>query len=252
MSIATEETLAGFAIRDTGRIRHLVLNRPEVRNALNRAMRRQFSIILDEAASDDRVGAVVLSGGGRAFCAGVDLNDRPAGAKPVEPNPAQALRMFPKPVIAAIDGPRVTGALEMILSCDFAIASRRARFVDTHARNGLFPRWGGGTLLVDAIGVRRTRQMMLSGEFIDAPTACSWGIVNEIVPAHLLIARAQTIASAMIDTASKQPLAYGLAARMLDQMAQQEMRRTIENEHLAAFDRAIADQPDPATSGKEI
>lgn len=236
--MAEYPVIEGFSIHDEGRIRHIVLDRPGSKNALNRSMRQAFSGILSEADSSDQVGAVVLSGAGGVFSAGVDLKDRPKGALPIEPNPAAALRSYTKPLIAAVDGPCVTGALEMVLSCDFAIGSPQARFADTHCKVGLFPRWGGGSLLCSAIGVRRARQMMLSGTFIDADTALRWGILNEIVPSATLLDRTSELAEAMVRQMTEQPLAFGLHNSMLNEIAKQERFSGIETAYLEDFDNA--------------
>ncbi len=218
---------------DHGTVRAVTLNRPQARNALTRAMRAEFAALLAEADADDAVEAVVLTGADHVFSAGVDLKDRVPGAPPVEPNPGVALRALVKPVIAAVDGYCITGALEMALSCDFIVATPQARFADTHCKVGLFPRWGGGGLLTGAIGARRARQMMLAGTMIDAPTALAWGLVNEIVPADTLLPRAIELAAAMAAQARACPLAYTLHAEMLDS----SHPATIEIDLLRRFDQ---------------
>jgi enoyl-CoA hydratase len=228
---------APIAVADRGEVRFIVLNRPAARNALTRAMRADFAAIVAEAERDDGVAAIVLTGAGGVFSAGVDLKDRVPGAPPVKPNPAEVLRALTKPVVAAIDGPCVTGALEMALSCDFAIATPGARFADTHCKVGLFPRWGGGTLLTGAIGARRARQMMLTGGFVDAEAACAWGLVNEIVPAKDLLDRAAALAAAMAAQARAYPLSYHLHARMLRDIDARAQPDTIERTALAQFDQ---------------
>lgn len=224
-------------------IRFVVLNRPDARNALTRAMRADFAALMAATGEDDAVRAVVLTGAGDCFSAGVDLKDRIPGAPPVEPNPAAALRSLAKPTIAAIDGFCITGGLEMALSCDFAIATDAARFADTHCRVGLFPRWGGGRLLASAIGVRRARQMMLAGEMIDAGRALAWGLVNEIAPRQDLLARAHALALAMAAQAGSQPLSYGLHAELLDGIDAAPDTAGVEARLLARFDAAGLPNP---------
>jgi enoyl-CoA hydratase len=181
---------AHLVTQTVGRARVIVINRPDARNALTRQMRRDFPALIQAAESDSQIDAVILTGMDPAFSAGVDLKERAAGAEPlVKPNPAEVLRAARKPIIAAVNGACVTGALEMALSCSFIIASTEARFADTHAKVGLMPKWGQTTLLPDAIGVRRARHMMLTGEFIDARTALDWGLVNEIAPHDTLLDR---------------------------------------------------------------
>ncbi|MGE4430944.1 MAG: enoyl-CoA hydratase-related protein [Sphingobium sp.] len=227
---------APIAVADGDGVRFVILNRPAARNAMTRAMRADFSAILAAADADPAIAALVLTGAAGIFSSGVDLKDRVPGAPPVEPNPGVALRRLAKPIIAAIDGPCVTGALEMALSCTFAIATPAARFADTHCKVGLFPRWGGGALLTGAIGVRRARQMMLTGDFVDADTALSWGLVNEIVPAGRLLDRAAELARAMADRAREQPLSFRLHEQMLCATDDANPASAIEGRLLARFD----------------
>jgi len=125
----------------------------------------------------------VLTGADPAFCAGVDLKALAAGG--LESGHAGGGRSpMPdrtKPLIGAINGPTVTGGLEIALHCDFLVASERARFADTHARVGIQPGWGLTVLLPQAVGVRRARQMSLTGNYVDAATALQWGLVNQVV-----------------------------------------------------------------------
>jgi enoyl-CoA hydratase len=182
---ASTEPLLALTLGST---RIIVLNRPAARNALTREMRRQFPSFIEAADQDAGIAVSILTGMDPAFSAGVDLKDRAPGRQaPITPNPGEVLRAARKPIIAAVNGACVTGALEMALSCSFIVASSQARFADTHAKLGMFPRWGQTALLPNAIGARRARQLMLTGEFIDAKTALRWGLVNEITsPAELL------------------------------------------------------------------
>ena len=225
-----------IVVVDVDAVRFIILNRPHARNALTRAMRADFSRILAQANADGTVSALVLTGAGGYFSAGVDLKDRIPGAPPVEPNPGVALRSLSKPIIAAIHGPCVTGALEMALSCTFAIATHAARFADTHCKVGLFPRWGGGALLTTAIGVRRARQMMLTGEFVDAGTALAWGLVNEIMPEDILLDRAAALGRAMAAQAAAQPRSFSLHVQMLASIDVTNGAQAIEQKLLSAFD----------------
>ena len=99
------------------------------------------------------------------------------------------------PVIGAVNGPAVTGGLELALMCDFLIASERASFADTHARVGILPGWGLTVELPRSIGVRRARQMSFTGNYVGADQALEWGLVNEVVPHDELVGRAQALAA---------------------------------------------------------
>lgn len=186
-------------IADIGAVRILIFNRPAARNALTRQMRRDFSTLIAQADADPTVAVTVITGVDPAFSGGVDLKERGTGEPPppVKPDPAEVLRDAAKPVIAAVNGACLTGALEMALSASFIIASDRARFADTHAKLGLFPSWGQTALLPRAVGTRRALQMMLTGMFVDAETAFSWGLVNELVPHERLLTRAIELGQAI-------------------------------------------------------
>ncbi|MDG2114709.1 MAG: enoyl-CoA hydratase-related protein, partial [Actinomycetota bacterium] len=108
------------------------------------------------------------------------------------------VRSMTKPLIGAINGVAVTGGFELALCCDFLIASEHAKFADTHARVGVMPGWGLSVLLPQAIGVRRAREMSLTGNYLDATTAAEWGLVNRVVPHNELISTVRALATDMI------------------------------------------------------
>jgi len=133
----------------------------------------------------------VLTGADPAFCAGLDLKELAAGGDALRETGAAGQRErgrpgpFPEmdtPVIGAINGVAITGGFEVALACDFLVASQRARFADTHARVGIMPGWGLTVLLPAAIGVGRAKEMSTTGNFLDAETALTWGLVNHVVP----------------------------------------------------------------------
>lgn len=209
----------------------LIINRPAARNAMTRQMRRDFPALVAAADADESVAAVILTGADPAFSAGVDLKERGAGAEPpVTPHPGEVLRATRKPIIAAVNGACVTGALEMALSCSFIIASSKARFADTHSRVGLVPRWGQTALLPSAIGFRRARQMMLTGEFIDADTALAWGLANEVVEHDRLIDRCLALAEQI---AGASPISLDLQMRASQATAAAALAAGLEAERQA-------------------
>ncbi len=186
------------------RIATVTLNRPDSRNALNRDMRRALPAALRAIDADADVDAVVLTGADPAFCAGLDLKELAAGDDALRETgatgdaPRDARGPFPemtKPVIGAINGVAITGGFEVALACDFLIASERARFADTHARMGIMPGWGLTVLLPQAIGVRRAKEMSTTGNFVDAPTALAWGLVNHVVPHDELVPFCRSLAA---------------------------------------------------------
>jgi enoyl-CoA hydratase len=135
---------------------------------------------------------VVLTAVDPVFSAGVDFKRLERGpgetGSPLDLTPAGALRAMRKPVICAVNGACVSGALEVALSCSFIVASERARFADTLAMLGVVPTWGLTALLPRAVGVRKARQMSITGEFVDADEALRLGLVNHVVPHDDLMA----------------------------------------------------------------
>ena len=168
------------------------LNRPEVRNALNSQILRAIPELIASLEENPEVDVLVLTGTDPAFCAGLDLRELGDTGGNIEPEAQSSMSKGPfpertKPLIGAINGVAVTGGLELALACDFLIASDRAQFADTHARVGVMPGWGLSVLLPQAIGVRRSREMSLTGNYVGAELAASWGLVNQVVPHEDLI-----------------------------------------------------------------
>ena len=185
-----------LTIADDDGIRTITIDRPEARNALTTAMRRELVALAESADGDDSVAVLVLTGTDPAFSAGVDLKELLGADRPAQParNPAEAIRAVRKPVICAANGVCVTGALEIALSCAFIVASERVRFADTHAKVGLVPAWGMSALLPRAVGVRMARELSLTGRFVEADEALRIGLVNHVVPHAELMERTMAIA----------------------------------------------------------
>ncbi len=196
-------------IRD--RVAVITINRPEARNALNRAVRKGLPAAIERCEADDGVDVMILTGTDPAFSAGVDLKEfgsgqtraagegfADVGERSTEDGRVAwrgALPPHTKLLIGAINGVAVTGGFEIALNCDFLIASERARFADTHARVGVMPGWGLTVLLPQRIGVARARQMSVTGNFIDAQRAYEWGLVNEVVAHDALLTRCRELAT---------------------------------------------------------
>jgi enoyl-CoA hydratase len=166
-------------------IRLLTIDRPAAKNALNGPLMRRLRSEFAAADQDDAVRVVVLTGVDPVFSAGVDFKQVESGAADSGAqtgfNPASVLREMRKPVICAVNGACVSGALEIALSASCIVASERARFADTHALLGVVPTWGLTALLPRAIGVRRARQMSITGDFVQADEALRLGLVNHVV-----------------------------------------------------------------------
>jgi len=179
----------------------VTLNRPEARNALDRATQYALWDAIAAADANPDVRVVIITGAGPAFCAGVDLKEvggeRPPTVAPRERGEAgpgrdasglyRFLPVTGKPVIGAINGPAVTGGLEVALQCTFLVASERARFADTHGRVGIMPGGGMTVLLAQAVGLRKAIELSLTGNFLSAAEALRLGLVNHVVPHEELL-----------------------------------------------------------------
>jgi enoyl-CoA hydratase len=191
-----------------GGVRTLTLNRPAARNALSADLMDRLVEAFHAAEADPDVLAVVLTGADPAFCAGVDLKEAGSRGLPsaavIDPKSSLwwVLHGMDTPVIGAVNGPAVTGGLELALQCSFLVASERALFGDTHARVGLHPGGGLSGLLPQAVGLRKAREMSLTGNFVDAAEALRLGLVNHVVPHDELLPTALRLAG---DIASGDP-----------------------------------------------
>ena len=202
----------------------VTLNRPEVRNALSKELRRKLRCLMDELDANDSVRAIVLTGADPAFCAGLDLRDLEGNTGDLETLGIDNAPFLSTttPLIGAVNGPAYTGGLEIALACHFLIASDRATFADTHTRLGVTPGWGMSVLLSESIGVRRAREMSLTSLPIDADTAYAWGLVNRVVPHANLLASAITLGHAIGANDS------AAVRRHIDLYARQAKARNIE------------------------
>jgi enoyl-CoA hydratase len=176
-------------VATSGEVATLTLNRPEAMNALSGALREAIASTFAELEADPDVTVVILTGAGRAFCAGIDLKelstDSDVGFRDIDM--LRQIRAFRGPIIGAINGHAITGGFELALACDVRIASTQACFADTHARVGILPGWGLSQILARLVGISRAKEISLTGNFVSAEQAEAWGLVNRVVePAELL------------------------------------------------------------------
>jgi methylglutaconyl-CoA hydratase len=172
-----------------GTVRILTLNRPAVRNALSADLRGALAEALREAADDQDTRAVVLTGAGEAFCAGLDLRELEGmSERSTEENRADSrsladlllqLATFPKPVVAAVNGPAVAGGAGLVTACDLAVMDRNARIGYTEARIG-FVAALVSVFLVRQVGDKHARDLLLSARLVTAEEAAAMGLVNEV------------------------------------------------------------------------
>ena len=195
--------LLTFDVAD--RIATITVNRPDKLNALNDALMSELRIAIAEARSRHDVGAVLLTGAGRAFVAGADIGelvDQSAiEGKRRAIRGQQVFRRFetsPKPTLAAINGFALGGGCELAMACHLRIASETAKFGQPEVKLGIVPGYGGSQRLPRLVGKGRALQLLLTGEMLDAAEAYRIGLVNRVVPAAELIATARATLAAIL------------------------------------------------------
>jgi enoyl-CoA hydratase/carnithine racemase len=168
----------------------ITFQRTDQLNAMSMQMLREMADALETAIADNAIRAIVLTGSGRAFCAGADLKEV-AGARhePGEPDLLDLvehtfglMRHGPKPVIAAVNGLAMAGGLEMVMACDLVFAAESAQLGDAHSNFGVFPGAGGAAILPRRVGLNRAKYLLFSGENISAQDMMDWGLENKVVP----------------------------------------------------------------------
>ena len=223
----------------------LTLNRPQRLNALSLELRRALFETFAALEADDETRVVILTGAGRAFSAGLDLEELGNGAaihgrKEPWSDTGAAVRSFSGPVIGAINGAAVTGGFEIALCCDMLIASSDARFADTHGRVGLLAGWGLSQRLSRVIGLARAKELSLTGNFLDAATAERWGLVNRVVAPDALLPTCRELASAMLSVTAeflpmyKRVIDQGYHMSLADGMAFEARESKVWNEGVSA------------------
>lgn len=215
----------------------LYLNRPEVLNALNEMMRDELIHALKETEQDDQVQVMILTGRGRGFCAGADLNrfvefqrkdkDHRKKSNFGSIDFPRAFIQYPKPIIAAINGPAYGFGFTVTLTCDIRLASDRAKFSCAFARIGLTPEFCSTYFLPNLIGYGKSAELIFTARPFDAQEALELGIVNRVFPHHRLISEAKKMAKQIASMPSnaiqksKELLRHGMHST-LEQVIQHE------------------------------
>ncbi|MBI4697129.1 MAG: enoyl-CoA hydratase/isomerase family protein [Gammaproteobacteria bacterium] len=242
----------------------LTMNRPSALNSVVPETFAAFDAALERAERDPEIRAVVVTGAGRAFCAGADLKailENRAGEDEGTMMArffATANRVFnrlerlPKPTIAAVNGLALAAGIELLLCCDLVFADERARIGDGHANFGLLPGAGGSVRLPRRVGPGRAKRLLFTGDLLPAPELVSWGLVDEIAPADGLAAAVEAFVAKLVP---KSPLGLArmkaLVADACDQPLDTALRAEIaiselhvhshdRNEGLAAFNEKRA------------
>jgi 2-(1,2-epoxy-1,2-dihydrophenyl)acetyl-CoA isomerase len=220
----------------TDGVAEITLNRPDKLNSFTRSMHAELRAALDAALGDDRVRALMLTGAGRGFCAGQDLEDiiDPASGQPGSPaatlaedyNPLiRRLQTCSIPVVCAINGIAAGAGANLALACDIVIAARSASFLQAFAKIGLVPDAGGSFFLPRLVGTARALGLAMLAERLPAETAAQWGLIWEVVDDAMLMERARTLCRQL---ASAPTVALGLIKR--------EIRASFDNDLAAQLD----------------
>ena len=198
------------------------LERPAALNSLNYEVVAGLEAAMDEALATDGVRALVLTGSGRAFCAGADLDlIDGAGAEPgaferfleAVGVTMRRLERLPLPTIAAINGIALAGGLELILCCDLAVAAAGAKIGDAHANYGIVPGGGGTVRLARRVGPALAKQLMFTGDFLPAEELRHSGLLNDVVPDAELESAVDALVAKM---ATKSPLGLAVMKQLTD------------------------------------
>jgi enoyl-CoA hydratase/carnithine racemase len=172
----------GISATSDGTVLRLTLDRPDKLNAVDTLLLTELAARLGDAAADDSVRAVLLTGAGRAFCSGGDLTGGDTeGAVLAANEVVRAITALPKPVVAGVHGPAVGFGCPLALSCDLVVAARSAFFQLAFSQVGLMPDGGASALLPAAIGRARATRMALTAEKVPAAVAFEWGMISHVV-----------------------------------------------------------------------
>ncbi|HEV8281399.1 MAG TPA: enoyl-CoA hydratase-related protein [Candidatus Limnocylindrales bacterium] len=225
----------GLRVEVDGPVATLTLDRPAALNALTVPVKVALREALESLAVDRSVRAVILTGAGRAFCAGQDLAEREQpDAAPLEVevreryNPIiRALRTMGQPVIAAVNGVAAGAGASLAFACDLRIAAEEARFVLAFGRIGLVPDSGATWFLPRLVGPAKAAELALLGDQVDAAEALRLGLVSQVVPGDQLMTEARALADRLAGAA---PLALALTKTALDRSMTIDLDEALEGE----------------------
>ena len=221
-----------------GAVVTLTLNRPEVLNALNRQTTQALTAALEAAGQDPEVGAIILTGAGRAFCAGADLRDVAARAQAGQTDLGEdlranyapmirAIRACPRPVIAALNGTAAGAGLSLALACDLRIAAAGAQLIVVFVRVGLVPDAGSLFFLTRMLGLSKATELAMTGDPLTAEEGEKLGLISAVVPAEQLmptaVARANGLAAGPRRT-------YALIKRGIERALARDLEQVMELE----------------------
>lgn len=238
----TADSSAAVRIEERGSGLWLTLNRPDSLNALDGVMARALRDVLRSIRDDGR--PLVVTGNGRAFCAGGDLKfflsllDKPAELERFFEEASEAIELihrYPGVTIAAVNGLAVAGGLELVCACDLAVAALQARFADGHVNYGVVPAGGATGLLPMIVGQRWARWLLLSGEFIDAREAQRIGLVNQVVEDGQL----ESAVASLLEVLAQRPPG---AIRRIKALLARDLRELLALERQAVLEQLATDE----------
>ncbi|MDO8785052.1 MAG: enoyl-CoA hydratase [Syntrophales bacterium] len=223
----------------------VILNRPEVKNALSMEMIKGLKEIIDGFGEDDSVKAVIITGAGNDFCSGADLACVQRDTSfvrigcPSAQDVVTGIMGLEKPVIAAVSGFATAGGCELAIACDIRIASEGARFGELFIKIGLIPGMVGIYLLPRLIGPGRAKEFVFTGDIIDAVEAEKIGLVNRVVPNDRLLDEAKALAKRL---AAGPLLAIGKAKTAINRSLDADLRGSLD--HMAAVQAKLCETED--------
>jgi 2-(1,2-epoxy-1,2-dihydrophenyl)acetyl-CoA isomerase len=215
--------MSSILLKIENNIAFITLNRPDVFNSFNREVALSLQAILDDCANDVNVRAIVLTGNGKAFCAGQDLKEvtdpdlNPGFRKILEEhyNPIiQKIRAIEKPIIAAVNGVAAGAGANIALACDIVVASENASFIQAFSKIGLIPDSAGTFFLPRLIGFQKASALMMLGDKVSATEALALGMIYKVYPVAIFEEEVTTLATTLAQMPTK---ALGLTKRLLNQ-----------------------------------
>jgi enoyl-CoA hydratase/carnithine racemase len=234
-------TYQTIAVTRRGAALWIRLDRPQVLNSLSPLMATEINAALDTADTDSELRALVLTGTGRAFCAGADLKEALAMTDGGDADKATAaftetirrladrIERFRLPVIAAVNGLAIAGGMELVLACDLIVAAQSARLGDGHGKFGLMPGGGGSVRLPRKIGPMRAKYLMFTAEYLPARTLMEWGLVTEVVADDGLETGVDALVAKLAD---KSPLGLARLKQLVDDGLDQPVEVAMRAEQL--------------------